>query len=218
MSKIPYASIVDSIIYAMIYTRPNVAYSLEIVSRYQSNLEENHWKIVKIILKYLRNTKDQWLVYEKYDMKLVGFIDSSFQSDHDNNNSVSDFVFILNSEVIYWKSFKQHTMIDSVCQIEYIATSNAAKEAVWLRKFIDELRVASSLDGLVLLYCDSIGAITQAKKPKSHQRIKYIRTATTWSKRSWIEVTSSFKKLIERRTRPTHLLKSSISKSLKIIK
>ena len=42
MSKIPYASIVDSIIYAMIYTRPNVAYSLEIVSRYQSNLEENH--------------------------------------------------------------------------------------------------------------------------------------------------------------------------------
>ena len=59
-------------------------------------------------------------------------------------------------------------MADSVCEAEYIATSDAAKEAVWLRKSITELRVAPSLDGLVLLYCDSTGAIAQAKELEAH--------------------------------------------------
>ena len=64
--------------YVMICMRPNIVYSLGIVSRYQFDLGENHWKIVKIILKYFRNTKDQWLVYTESDLKLVGFIDSNF--------------------------------------------------------------------------------------------------------------------------------------------
>ena len=61
MSRIPYALAVESIMYAMTCTRPDVAYSLEVVSRYQSNMDEKHWKIAKAILKYLRNTKDQSL-------------------------------------------------------------------------------------------------------------------------------------------------------------
>ena len=59
MSRVPYASVVGSIMYAMICTRSDVTYSLGVVSRYQSDPRENHWKVVKIILKYLRNTKDQ---------------------------------------------------------------------------------------------------------------------------------------------------------------
>ena len=59
MSRIPYASTVRSIMYAMICTRLDVAYSLGVMSRYQSDLDEKHWKIVKVILNYLRNTKDQ---------------------------------------------------------------------------------------------------------------------------------------------------------------
>ena len=58
MSKILYASIVESIMYIMIYMRLDVAYSLGIVNKYQSDLNENHWKVVKIILKYLKNAKD----------------------------------------------------------------------------------------------------------------------------------------------------------------
>ena len=68
----------------------------------------------------------------------------------------------------------QHTVADSVCEAEYIAASDAAKEAVWLRKFITELGVAPSLVGPVLLYCDSSGAIAQTKEPKAHQRTKHI--------------------------------------------
>ena len=56
MSRVSYASIVNSIMYAMTCTRSDVTYSLGIVSRYQSDPEENHWKVVKTMLKYLRNT------------------------------------------------------------------------------------------------------------------------------------------------------------------
>ena len=51
------------------------------------------------------------------------------------------------------------TVADSVCKAEYIAAFDAAKKAVWLRKFIIEFGVTSSIDGPILLYCDSIGAI-----------------------------------------------------------
>ena len=65
-------------------------------------------------------------------------------------------------------------MADSVCEAEYIATSEAVKEAIWLRKFIGELEVAPSIDGPVLLYCDNTGAIAQAKESRFHQRTKHI--------------------------------------------
>ena len=86
--------------------------------------------MVKAILKYLRNTKDQWLVYGESDLKLVGITDSSFQSDHDDSRSVSGYIFTLNGGAICWKSSKQHTVADSVCEVEYIAASDAAKIAV----------------------------------------------------------------------------------------
>ena len=106
MSRISYASIVGSIMYAMLCTRPDVAYSLGVVSRYQSDPGEAHWKVVKSILKYLRNTKDQWSVYGESDLKLMGFTDSSFQSDHDDSRNMSGYIFTLNSGAICWKSFK----------------------------------------------------------------------------------------------------------------
>ena len=174
MSRIPYASAVGSIMYAMTCTRPDVAYSLGVVSRYQSDPGEAHWRVVKTILKYLRNTRDQWLIYEDSDLKLVGYTDSSFQSDRDDSKSVSGFVFTLNGGAICWKSSKQATVADSVCEAEDIAASDAAKEAVWLQKFLGELGVAPSLDGPIPVYCDSTGAIAQAREPKSHQRTKHI--------------------------------------------
>ena len=60
-------------------------------------------------------------------------------------------------------------MADLVCEVEYIAASNAAKKIVWLRKFITELRVTPSFDSLVMIYYDSTRAIAQAKELKAHQ-------------------------------------------------
>ena len=101
MSRVSYASIVGSIMYAMICTKSDVAYSLGVVCRYQFDPRENHWKVVKAILKYLRNTKDQWLVYDETDLKLVGFTNFSFQSNHDDSKSVSDYIFTRNGRAIY---------------------------------------------------------------------------------------------------------------------
>ena len=113
-------------------------------------------------------------MYGETDLKFMGFTDSNFQSNYDDSKSVSGYIFTLNGRAICWKSFKQNTVADSICEAEYITTSDAAKEAVWLWKFIDELGVAPSIDGPVLLYCNNTGAIAQAKEPRSHQRTKHI--------------------------------------------
>ena len=92
--------------------------------------DENYWKVAKIILKYLRNTKEQWLVYEKPDLKLMGYTDFSFQLDRNNSKNVSGYIFILNGGAVCWKNFKQHIVTDSVREAEYITASDAAKKAV----------------------------------------------------------------------------------------
>ena len=63
MSRVPFASAIGSIMYAMTCTRPDVSFALSMVSRYQQNPGESHWTAAKNILKYLRNTKDRFLVY-----------------------------------------------------------------------------------------------------------------------------------------------------------
>ena len=88
MNKIPYASAIGSIMYAMLCTRPDVSYALSMTSRYQSNPGECHWTAVKNILKYLRRTKDAFLIYGgEEELVVKGYIDASFQYDKDNFRS-----------------------------------------------------------------------------------------------------------------------------------
>ena len=98
----------------------------------------------------------------------------AFQTDKDDFCSQSGFIFCLNGGAVSWKSFKQSTMADSTTKAEYISASEAAKEVVWIRKFIAEIGVIPSISGLVDLYCDNNGAIAQAKEPRSHQKSKHI--------------------------------------------
>ena len=175
MSKIPYASAIGSIMYAMICTRPDVSYALSVTSRYQADPGESHWTAVKNILKYLRRTKDVFLVYGGEEELVVnGYTDASFQTDKDDYKSQSGFVFILNGGAVSWKSSKQETVADSTTEAEYIAASEAAKEGVWIRKFITELGVVPSACSPLDLYCDNSGAIAQAKEPRNHQKNKHI--------------------------------------------
>ncbi|XP_038680956.1 secreted RxLR effector protein 161-like [Tripterygium wilfordii] len=175
MSKIPYAPAIGSIMYAMVCTRPDVSYALSVTSRYQGNPDECHWMTVKTILKYLRRTKDMFLVYGgEEELRVKGYTDASFQSDKDNFRSQSRYVFCLNGGAVSWKSSKQETVADSTTKSEYIAAFDAAKEAVWIKKFIAELEVVPSIADPIELYCDNNGAIAQAKEPRSHQRSKHI--------------------------------------------
>jgi hypothetical protein len=174
MSKVPYASAIGSIMYAMLCTRPDVSYPLSMTSRYQSNPGDGHWIAVKNILKYLRRTRDMFLVFGNDDLVLRGYTDASFQTDKDDFKSQSGFVFTLDGGAVSWKSSKQETTADSTTEAEYIAASEAAKEAVWMKKFITELGVVPSIEGPVPLYCDNNGAISQSKEPRSHQKSKHV--------------------------------------------
>ena len=89
MQRVPYASAVGSIMYAVRCTRPDVAFAQNIVSRFQQNPGESHWTAVKNILKYLRNTKDMFLVYGGVEDELgvTCFTDAGFETDRDDSRS-----------------------------------------------------------------------------------------------------------------------------------
>ena len=132
--------------YAMLCTRPDMAYGLSLTSRFQANPGLAHWIAVKNILKYLRRTKDSFLIYGGQDQLVIdGFVDASFQTDRDDSRSQSGYVFCLNGGAVVWKSSKQDTVADSTTEAEYIAASEAAKEAMWIKKFITELGVFPSI-------------------------------------------------------------------------
>jgi hypothetical protein len=107
MSVIPYDSAIGSIMYSMLCTRPDVSFALSVTSRYQSDFGEDHRTVVKGILKYLRRTKDMFLIFGGEDELVVkGYTDVSFQIDKDDSASQSGFVFYLNGGAVSWKEFQ----------------------------------------------------------------------------------------------------------------
>ncbi|GJZ75441.1 retrotransposon protein, putative, ty1-copia subclass [Tanacetum coccineum] len=90
MQNVPYASVVGSIMYAVRCTRPDVAFAQNITSRFQQNPGELHWTAVKNILKYLRNTKDMFLVYggnPEAELRVDCYCDAGFETDIDDMKS-----------------------------------------------------------------------------------------------------------------------------------
>ncbi|KAL0405827.1 UNVERIFIED_CONTAM: Transposon Ty4-J Gag-Pol polyprotein [Sesamum latifolium] len=99
MSNIPYASAIGSIQYVVQCTRPDIAYALSVTSRYQACAGEAQWGAVKSILKYLKRTKDMFLIYSGGELILEGYSDASFQSDDDDAKSQSG---LYSSLVVLW--------------------------------------------------------------------------------------------------------------------
>ena len=130
MKVIPYASAIGSIM----CTRLDVCLAISLAGRYQSNPGVDHWTAVKNILKYLKRTKDMFLVYGG-DKELIvsGYVDASFDTDPDDSKSQTRYVFTLNGGAVSWCSSKQSVMAGSTCEAEYIAASEAANEGVHIR-------------------------------------------------------------------------------------
>nr|GEX56926.1 retrotransposon protein, putative, Ty1-copia subclass [Tanacetum cinerariifolium] len=167
MQNVPYASAIGSIMYAVRCIRHDVAFAQNITSQFQQNSGEAHWIAVKNILKYLRNTKDTFLVYggdPEAELRVNCYCDAGFETDRDDTKSQTGYVFVLNGGVVVWKSSKQSTTAQHATEDEYIAASKAEKEAVWIKKFIDELGVVPSNDYPIKMNCDSSAAIIMAKE------------------------------------------------------
>ena len=100
MRRVPYASAVGSLMYAMLCTRPDICYAVGIVSHFQSNPGLDHWIAVKHILKYLRRTRNYMLVYSGGDLNPIGYTDSDFHSDRDSRKSTSGQCLLLVVELL----------------------------------------------------------------------------------------------------------------------
>nr|GFB39341.1 hypothetical protein [Tanacetum cinerariifolium] len=167
MQNVPYASAVGSIIYAVRCTRPDVAFAQNVTSRFQYNPCDLHWTNVKNILKYLRNTKDMFLVYRgdlKRKLRVSCYTDAGYLTDVDDLKSQTGYAFVLNDSVVNWKSAKQSIFATSSAEAEYIAAFDASTEAVWVRKFIYGLGVVPTIEETISMYCDNTGAIAIANE------------------------------------------------------
>ncbi|GJW04200.1 retrotransposon protein, putative, ty1-copia subclass [Tanacetum coccineum] len=166
MQNIPYASAVGSIMYAVRCTRPDVTFAQNITSRFQQNPGDDHWAAIKNIMKYLCNTKGMFLVYGgdmKRELRVSCYTDAGYLTDVDDMKSQTRYVFVLNGGVIDWKITKQSIFATSSTDAEYIATFDASKEAVWIRKFISGLGVVPIIEEPINIYCDNTGAVAIAK-------------------------------------------------------
>ena len=87
MCKFTYASVVGSLMYAMVYTRLDIAHAVGFVSRYMNNPGKEHWMAMKWILKYLRGTTNQELCFGGSNISLQGYVDANMVGDRDNRRS-----------------------------------------------------------------------------------------------------------------------------------
>ena len=151
MKNVPYASAIGCLMYAMLCSRPDICYTIGLVSRYQSNPSEAHWKAVKRILRYLKGTVDYSLCYQGKDLLLRGYTDADWAGDVDERKSTSGFVFLLGNSTISWSSKKQTYVALSIMESEFIAFSSTVQEGVWLKRFLDHLKVTSSEEPVTIM-------------------------------------------------------------------
>ena len=96
MKNIQYASAVGSLMYAQVCIRPNIAYAIGVLGRYQCNPSMDHWRATKKVMRYLQGNKDYMPMYRQTDnLDLVGYSDANFASCVDSRRSTSGYIFIM---------------------------------------------------------------------------------------------------------------------------
>ena len=129
----PYALDIGSLMYAMVCTRPDIAHTVRVVSKFMSRPGKQHWETVKWILRYLKGLSDTCLCFTDASLKLQGYVDANFASDIDNKKSTTEFVFTLGGIAISWTSNLQKIVILSTTEVEYVAAIKAGNEiTTWL--------------------------------------------------------------------------------------
>ena len=171
MAKTPYASAVGSIMYAMLCTRPDLAHAVSVVSRYMANPGKEHWQAVKWTLRYLSGTASTCLEFGCSSVGLCGYVDSDYAGDIDSRRSTSGYIFMFGGCAVSWKACLQATVALSTAEAEYMAITEAVKEAIWLRNIYGEL--TQDVRRLEIL-CDSQSAIFLTKDNMFHDRTKHI--------------------------------------------
>lgn len=83
------------------------------------------------------------------------------------------YCYFINGAIVSWCSKKHRTVSTSTTEAEYIALGYAARKAIWLRRFLNELQVSEPIK-CITLYGDNETSITLTKNAESQHRTKHI--------------------------------------------
>ena len=123
--------------YVIVSTLPDISHAVVVVSRFMTNPGEESWQEVKWVLWYLRGTSDHCIIFSGGEGSVSGYVDVDYAGDLDKIRSTTCYVFTLVGGAISWMSKHQETVALSTTEVEYIAASDANKEAIWLKGLLD---------------------------------------------------------------------------------
>jgi len=153
----------------LIHTRPDLSFCVGVLSRYMQDPNESHGAAMRQCLRYLKGTTTLGLVFKRSSEKipkLVGYSDSNHNVDPDDGKSTAGHISYLGESPISWCSQKQETMAMSSCEAEFMAGTEAARQAIWLQDLLSE--VIGEPSEKVLIRIDNKSAIALTKNPVFH--------------------------------------------------
>ena len=172
VSQFQYSSLVGSLLYAAVCTRPDIAYAVGVLCRFMAAPTTQHWDAAIWLLRYLHGTSQHGLVYGQQSF-LQGYCDADYAGDLNSRKSTTGLIFVFNKAPISWSSRLQPTVALSTAEAEYMAAADAVKEALWLRKLLMDFNQPI---GPVPIYGDNQGALKLLKHPIASARSKHIDT------------------------------------------
>ena len=170
--KYPTREAIGCLTYIANATRPDISFAVNNLARNVSHPTKRLWNAIKRIIRYLKATKTIGLTFRRSDLTLEAWADSDFAGDIEDRKSTSGWLLAIGGNTVAWKSQKQKLVALSTTEAEYIAASEASKEAIWLRDLLQELKLAENK--LTLLNQDNQSAIFLEKNHSVKQRTKHI--------------------------------------------
>ena len=155
-------------------TRPDIAHSISLISRFMEHPKDSHFLVAKRILRYLQGTRNLGIFYKACEGKkeLISYTDSDYARDLEDRKSTSGYVFMLEGGVISWALKKQPVVSLSITEAEFIAAALCACQCVWLRRILEHLEHCQ--EGATVLLCDNASTIKLSKNPVLHGKSKQI--------------------------------------------
>ena len=173
MKDKPYRSILGSIMWGQLATRPDLSFAVSLLARFQANPGLEHWAALLHVMGYVKNTLDFGLTYSRdYDLSPIAYADADYGGCRDTRRSTSGFIFIMSGGAVAWSSKRQATVALSTVEAEYVAMSRCAQQMIWTQSWLDEVAVKHSLPGVIK--GDNRGAIALTKNTKDHGKVKHI--------------------------------------------
>jgi hypothetical protein len=163
-----------SLNYLPTMTRPDLAYSMSRCGRYMANPSQDHMNALDNIYAYIKSTSQTSITYSKHEPTIQGYVDADWVGCLDTRRSTTGWVFTLAGGPVSWSSKRQNVVALSTTEAEYIAAAEAVKEALWLKRFINDLGLKEYTISTIPLHVDNKSAIALIKNPVDHQRTKHI--------------------------------------------